>query len=440
MEEFTPTMKVEEFTPTIKVEELIIPDTLATEEKILLTSSDWCSGKPNVTNALKEGSADVKQEPTMDITDEVETNAACDEIAVSYSSNSKDSERPHLSSHTKEHNPDYSYKCSFCDQRYSCEWRLTKHMHTHSDDRPFKCDICKTSYKRARSFKRHVCKLNLSSTRSIADEKLIELVRGHPVLFDLGDARFLDSRHKTKIWNKIAEELGSEANDCKSRWNNIRDQYRKTLKREVTRSGQAAARIRPYKYKHLLTFITPTSEEPETISNIEPEEPLAISGTEPGSEREIDTQEEPLTSTAPISEPAPDPKAYSKPRGRNSCKENSASAQLMKYLISKKSSNQSKEDSHPVDAFLSGIAPILKSLDPINLNKARAEIFATVQKYELVMLMQENNTHCNQAPSSSTTISPPPASHFPMMSSLSPVSSSSRMSSPQWSPPRNSSP
>ncbi|XP_055536588.1 uncharacterized protein LOC129725138 [Wyeomyia smithii] len=254
------------------------------------------------------------------------------------------------------------------------------------------------------------------------DEKLIELVRSHPVLYDLGEARYLDSRHKTVIWNKIAAELEAEANDCKSRWSNIRDQYRKSLKKETTRSGQAATQIRPYKYKHLLRFLKPTFEERATMSNIEPEEPVDDSWTEPAGEEEITMQEEPIT------KPSRKPKAQSKRRGRST--EPSASSQLMKYLISKKRSEQSDGHLHPVDAFLSGIAPILKSLDPLNLNKARAEINATVQKYELAMLMQESPSNCQTLPqtsSNSIAMCPTPPSVY-------------RISSPLWSPPRNPSP
>lgn len=39
------------------------------------------------------------------------------------------------------------------------------------------------------------------------DEKLIELVRRYPVLYDLSHAKYMDTDYKNTIWNKIAEEI-----------------------------------------------------------------------------------------------------------------------------------------------------------------------------------------------------------------------------------------
>ena len=39
------------------------------------------------------------------------------------------------------------------------------------------------------------------------DELLIELVRNHPVLYDLSQPKYMDSNFKQDIWNKIGEEM-----------------------------------------------------------------------------------------------------------------------------------------------------------------------------------------------------------------------------------------
>lgn len=59
----------------------------------------------------------------------------------------------------------------------------------------------------------------------------------------------------------------------------------------------------------------------------------------------------------------------------------SAAATVMEYLIKEKGS-PSIQSAHPVDAFLSGIAPALKKLPPRDWHYAKADIFAAVQKYE----------------------------------------------------------
>lgn len=39
------------------------------------------------------------------------------------------------------------------------------------------------------------------------DEKLIELVRKYPVLYDLSHSKYMDTDYKNTIWSKIAEEM-----------------------------------------------------------------------------------------------------------------------------------------------------------------------------------------------------------------------------------------
>ena len=39
------------------------------------------------------------------------------------------------------------------------------------------------------------------------DDLLIELVRNHPVLFDLSKPKYMNSNVKQDIWNKIGEEM-----------------------------------------------------------------------------------------------------------------------------------------------------------------------------------------------------------------------------------------
>lgn len=65
-----------------------------------------------------------------------------------------------------------------------------------------------------------------------------------------------------------------------------------------------------------------------------------------------------------------------------------ASSQLMEYLINK---NEKNTLQHPVDAFLAGVAPTLKTFSSYYLSLAKSEIFATVQKYEIKMIMEQHS-------------------------------------------------
>jgi hypothetical protein len=57
---------------------------------------------------------------------------------------------------------------------------------------------------------------------------------------------------------------------CKRLWVNIRDQFKKSLNRRKTKSGQAAdSNVKKYKYKEVLKFLMPHIHEQSTISSIE---------------------------------------------------------------------------------------------------------------------------------------------------------------------------
>lgn len=77
-----------------------------------------------------------------------------------------------------------------------------------------------------------------------------------------------------------------------------------------------------------------------------------------------------------------------------------ASEKLLDYLIQK--DNKIQEEQHPVDAFLAGISPTMKTLSPYLLHLAKSEIFAVVQKFEFNM-MSDSFTIANYHPSYTTT-------------------------------------
>jgi hypothetical protein len=57
---------------------------------------------------------------------------------------------------------------------------------------------------------------------------------------------------------------------CKRRWINIQHQFKKSLNRLKTKSGQAAElNIKKYKYEEVLQFLMPHIHERSTISSIE---------------------------------------------------------------------------------------------------------------------------------------------------------------------------
>lgn len=228
---------------------------------------------------------------------------------------------------------------------------------------------------------------------------------------------------------------------CKTRWNNIRDNYRKWLKKTETKSGQKKTNVKLYKYYEQLHFLKKYFNERPTVQSVEPEKENSDSETnEPGNTVSISpdipivaSNEASIPSPSNVSTPSPQcvrtptpspshvstasplyvrtptpspshvstpsPPSLSSPsttstlrkrKGSTKCtpKPSSASS-LMEYVLQK---NQEKAErvEHPVDAFINSIAPTLKNLNQYYLNLAKTEIFTTVQKYEMKMMTEEN--------------------------------------------------
>lgn len=186
---------------------------------------------------------------------------------------------------------------------------------------------------------------------------------------------------------------------CKSRWNNIRDHYRKSIKNTATRSGQGRESQKRYKYHEELSFLRPYFQERETISNIsaESEDSTLDTVLNSGSPHSAQSPSALADEEVVISTPSP---VHSSHRTgslslaasssslassqETSDKPKSAAATLLEYVL-KKNQNYSTEE-HPIDKFLHGIAPTLKNLTPYYQNLAKTDdIFSIVQKYEMIM-------------------------------------------------------
>lgn len=184
---------------------------------------------------------------------------------------------------------------------------------------------------------------------------------------------------------------------CKSRWNNIRDQYRKSIKNTATRSGQRRESQKHYKYHEQLSFLRPYFQERETISNISVEsddrtlDMVLDSSPHSAQSQSILRDEEviisipsPVHTSHGTGSLSPAASSSSSPSAQEPTdKPKSAAATLLEYVLKKNQNNTTEE--HPIDKFLHGIAPTLKNLTPYYQNLAKTDIFNIVQKYEMIM-------------------------------------------------------
>jgi len=160
---------------------------------------------------------------------------------------------------------------------------------------------------------------------------------------------------------------------------NIRGQFKKSLNKRKTRSGQGAdSNVKKYKYEEVLKFLKPHIHERSTISSIEQpsENDSDVVNSQVMAAADDETREEISASNRNANIHQPE-----NPRQkRKIVLPETASSALMKYIIE---NNKKRNDyKHPIDAFLEGLAPTLKHLPPYYQHLAKGKIFSVVQELE----------------------------------------------------------
>ncbi|KAL1516271.1 hypothetical protein ABEB36_000190 [Hypothenemus hampei] len=182
---------------------------------------------------------------------------------------------------------------------------------------------------------------------------------------------------------------------CKARWNNIRDNYRRSKKRRMTKSGQAAVKAKKYKYEEQLGFLVPYMEERTTHSNVVASDNQTLSVNS-----DTDVYQSQLIAGNNEADTGKFGKDVKKNKSNNTNTE-SASSVLMKYILEKNKSPSRPDQIHNIDAFLSSLAPTLKNFSPYYQNIAKSKIFSIVQNMELDILSQRITTPSSSSISTS---------------------------------------
>ncbi|KAL4131440.1 hypothetical protein QTP88_008753 [Uroleucon formosanum] len=193
------------------------------------------------------------------------------------------------------------------------------------------------------------------------DEKLIEMVRSHVELYDLSHAKYMDSGYKDIIL--IDNNYFFLGKICKTRWNNIRDNYRKSIKK--TTSGQAFKRNKIYKYDDQLQFLKPHLQERYTLGNLNDVNNDDLENSNNDSEDDVENVSTVQNIEIGISGNTDGEDQLPKTKESQSA----ASSILMKYIMQKRENDiANTTQTHSVDAFLAGLSSILKSFTPYYLN------------------------------------------------------------------------
>uniref|UniRef100_A0A3B1JRP6 MADF domain-containing protein n=1 Tax=Astyanax mexicanus TaxID=7994 RepID=A0A3B1JRP6_ASTMX len=102
------------------------------------------------------------------------------------------------------------------------------------------------------------------------DETLITAVSSFPVLFDASLHIYRDNVKKCDAWKKVAEIVGASEEECRKKWKNLRDQYRRerNRERERSKSGSGGAVQKPWRYSQIMSFLNPFLDSRLTSTNL----------------------------------------------------------------------------------------------------------------------------------------------------------------------------
>ncbi|XP_055854442.1 transcription factor Adf-1 [Episyrphus balteatus] len=71
---------------------------------------------------------------------------------------------------------------------------------------------------------------NYNGSTLTFDDRLIDLVRAHPAIYDVNDINYRRNSARQEIWHKISRMLGASSKICQVKWKNIRYNYLTEIK------------------------------------------------------------------------------------------------------------------------------------------------------------------------------------------------------------------
>ncbi|XP_044732810.1 uncharacterized protein LOC123295502 [Chrysoperla carnea] len=89
------------------------------------------------------------------------------------------------------------------------------------------------------------------------EEKLIEIVRKYPEMYDTSNCNYMKTKHKTEIWRIIGNDLGIDGEKAKDVWTKLRNNHRDALRRQraMIKNGAAATEIKLWKFQSQMEFL-----------------------------------------------------------------------------------------------------------------------------------------------------------------------------------------
>ncbi|XP_028131789.1 uncharacterized protein LOC114327381 isoform X1 [Diabrotica virgifera virgifera] len=99
-------------------------------------------------------------------------------------------------------------------------------------------------------------------------ERLIEIVRDNPVLYDTNHDNYMRTKLKDEIWEEIGLELNTDGNSVKDQWRKLRDSYREALRRQSSKIGHKSGPVRLWLYQKEMEFLIPHMKNRTTAGTL----------------------------------------------------------------------------------------------------------------------------------------------------------------------------
>ncbi|KAK7863492.1 hypothetical protein R5R35_010522 [Gryllus longicercus] len=99
-------------------------------------------------------------------------------------------------------------------------------------------------------------------------ERLIELVKRFPILYDLHHEDYKNSHKKNRIWDEIGKEINETGEEAKKKWKNLRDTFAKFSRSPQTRTTQTGRRGKKWMWADQMEAFRPFLPFATTASNV----------------------------------------------------------------------------------------------------------------------------------------------------------------------------
>ncbi|XP_066969457.1 uncharacterized protein [Macrobrachium rosenbergii] len=245
------------------------------------------------------------------------------------------------------------------------------------------------------------------------DEKLISLVQSHGCLYNSSHKHYNDQVKREKVWIEIGKILNQPGVTCKSRWSNLRDQFRRATKTKRTLNGESSEK-KKWKFDKEMAFLKPYYHERCSVQNnsSDPDEVLEVAWQEGGTDAEVESSPSSPARKKPMVE-AKDQGISTKASKLAQHHEETdvrmeANTQSCSTPMGQPVHSQTLRRSRPVfsgpyylqrsqdvrrstdhiDAFLFGIAETVKLFPPVYQHMAKSKIFSAVSELEMEVLMK----------------------------------------------------